>query len=46
MAGNADCDFQPRRKQKRTEGGLSERQREFKSFTIILARNRTGSRRK
>src|SRR5207249_10188821 len=44
--GNADCDFQPRRRQKRTESGLSERQFELKSFTIIIARNRTGSRRK
>ena len=44
--GNADCDFQPRRRQKRTESGLSERHFEFKSFTIIVARNRTGSRRK
>src|SRR5205807_6717968 len=44
--GNADCDFQPRRRQKRTEIGLSERQFELKSFTIIIARNRTGSRRK
>src|SRR6267143_948307 len=44
--GNADCDFQPCRRQKRTESGLSERQFELKSFTIIIARNRTGSRRK
>src|ERR1700732_3838502 len=44
--GNADCDFQPRRRQKRTESGLSERQFALKSFTIIVARNRTGSRRK
>src|SRR5437870_7577639 len=43
--GNADCDFQPRRRQKRTESGLSERQFALKSFTIIVARNRTGSRR-
>ena len=28
---------------KRTESGLSERQFEFKSFTIIVARSRTGS---
>ena len=28
------------------KSGLSERQFEFKSFTIIVARNRTGSRRK
>jgi hypothetical protein len=27
--GNADCDFQPRRRQKRTENGLSEGQFEF-----------------
>ena len=39
-------DFQPRRRQKRTESGLSEGQFELKSFTIIVARNRTGSRRK
>jgi hypothetical protein len=32
--------------QKRTESGLSERHFEVKSFTIIVARNRTGSRRK
>ena len=31
-------------RQKRTESGLSERQFEFKSFTIIVARNQTGSR--
>jgi hypothetical protein len=37
--GNADCDFQPRRRQDRTESGLSERQFEFKSFTLIVARN-------
>jgi hypothetical protein len=43
---NADCDFQPRRRQKRTESGLSEMQFEFKSFTIIAAENRTGSRRR
>ena len=36
--GNADRDFQPRRIQKRTEI--------FKFFTIIVARNQTGSRRK
>jgi hypothetical protein len=36
--------FQPRRRQKRTESGLSERQFKFKSFTIIAARNQTGSR--
>jgi hypothetical protein len=42
--GNADCDFQPRRRHKWTESGLSERQIEFKSFTLIVARNRTGSR--
>ena len=41
-----DCDFQPRRRQKRTESELSERHFEFKSFTVIVARNRTGSRRK
>jgi len=41
-----DCDFQPRRRQKRTESGLSERHFEFKSFTVIVARKRTGSRRK
>jgi hypothetical protein len=35
-----------RRRQKRTESGLSERHFEFKSFTIIVARNQTGSRRK
>src|SRR4029077_18679408 len=29
-------------RQKRTESGLSERQFEFKSFTIIVARNQTG----
>src|ERR1700719_2771770 len=29
---------------KRTESGLSDRQFEFKSFTIIAARNRSGSR--
>jgi hypothetical protein len=28
--GNADCDFQPRRRQKRIESGLSEGQFEFK----------------
>ncbi len=44
--GNADSDFQPRRRQMRTESGLSEGQFEVKSFTIIVARNRTGSRRK
>src|SRR5437899_10540421 len=44
--GNADCDFQPRRRQKRTESGLSEGPYEVKSFTIIVARNRSGSRRK
>ncbi len=44
--GNADCDFQPRRRPKRTESGLSDRQFEFKSFTIIVGRNRTGFRRK
>jgi hypothetical protein len=44
--GNADCDFQPRRRPKRTESGLSERHFELKSFTIIVARNRTGFRRK
>lgn len=44
--GNSDCDFQPCRRQKRTESGLSERQFEAKSFTIIVARNRAGSRRK
>jgi len=38
--------FQPRRRQKRTESGLSERQFEVNSFTIIAARNRSGSRRK
>ena len=38
--GSADCDFQPRRRQKRTESGLSERQFEFKSFAIIVVRNR------
>jgi hypothetical protein len=43
--GNADCDFQPRRRPKRTESGLSEGHFEFKSFTIIVSRNRTGSRR-
>jgi hypothetical protein len=32
--------------QKRTESGLSEGQFEFKSFTVIVAGNRTGSRRK
>ena len=37
--------FRHRRRQKRTESGLSERQFEFKSFTVIAARNRTGSRR-
>jgi hypothetical protein len=42
--GNADSDFQLRRRQKRTESRLSERQFEFKSFTIIVARDRTGSR--
>jgi len=42
--GNADCDFQPCRRQKRTESGLSEGECEFKSFTIIVARNRTRSR--
>jgi integrase-like protein len=31
---------------RRTESGLSERQFEFKSFTVIAARNRTASRRK
>ena len=31
--------FQPRRRQKRTESGLSERQFEFKSFAVIVARN-------
>ena len=35
------CDFQPRRRQRRTESGPSERQFEFKSFTIIVARRRT-----
>ena len=44
--GHADCDFQPRRRPKRTESGLSERQFEVKSFAIIVTRNRTGSRRK
>ena len=38
--------FQPRCRQKRTESGLSERQFEVKCFTVIVARNRTGSRRK
>jgi hypothetical protein len=38
--------FQPRRRQKRTESGLSESQFEVNSFTIIAARNRSGSRRK
>ena len=37
--GNADCDSQPRRKQKQTESGLSERQFEFKPLTIIVSRN-------
>ena len=37
--GNADCDFQPRRRQKRTESRLSERQFELKSFAIIVVRN-------
>jgi hypothetical protein len=36
--------FQPCRRQKRTESGLSEKQSEFKSFTIIAARNQSGSR--
>jgi hypothetical protein len=38
---NADCNFQPRRRQKRTESGLSEGQFEVNSFTIIVASNRT-----
>ena len=33
-----ECDFQPRRRHKRTENGLSERRFESKSFTIIVAR--------
>jgi hypothetical protein len=41
-----DCNFQTRRRQKRTESGLSERQFEFKSFIIIVARKRTRSPRK
>ena len=38
--------FQARRRQKRTDSGLSEWQCKVKSFTIIMARNQTGSRQK
>jgi hypothetical protein len=42
---DAGCDFQPCRRQKRTESGLCERQFRFKSFVITVVGNRIGSRR-
>jgi hypothetical protein len=44
--GNAGCGFQLCHGQERTESGLSTRQFEFKSFTIIVVGNRAGSHRK
>ena len=35
--------FQPRRRQNRTESGLSEREFRFKSFVITVVGNRIGS---